>query len=92
MPAARDALARRKGDRYLRRAETSPDESVLDRLTARRSARGDAAMVGISSGRSRKSDRTPSSSSPCRWLIRGIPTASAIGSAFSSSFTTVTCR
>jgi Glycosyl transferases group 1 len=29
----RDGLARLKGDRYLRRAEASPDESGLDRLT-----------------------------------------------------------
>jgi len=31
--AVRDVLARLKGDRYLRRAEESPDESSLDRLT-----------------------------------------------------------
>ena len=29
----RDGLARLKGDRYLRRAEESPDESALDKLT-----------------------------------------------------------
>ena len=31
--AVRDGLARLKGDRYLRRAEDSPDESALDKLT-----------------------------------------------------------
>jgi spore maturation protein CgeB len=31
--AVRGALARLKGDRYLRREETSPEESALDRLT-----------------------------------------------------------
>jgi spore maturation protein CgeB len=31
--AVRDGLARLKGDRYLRRSEDSPEESVLDRLT-----------------------------------------------------------
>ena len=31
--AVRDALARLKGDRYLRRAESSPEESGFDRLT-----------------------------------------------------------
>ena len=31
--ALRDGLARLKGDRYLRRAEDSPEESALDRLT-----------------------------------------------------------
>src|SRR4029078_5435874 len=31
--AVRDVLARVKGDRYLRRAESNPDESSLDRLT-----------------------------------------------------------
>ena len=31
--AVRDVLARVKGDRYLRRAESHPDESGLDRLT-----------------------------------------------------------
>lgn len=31
--ALRDGLARVKGDRYLRRAEESPEESALDRLT-----------------------------------------------------------
>src|SRR3972149_2402254 len=31
--AARGALARLKGDRYLRRAEESPEDSSLDRLT-----------------------------------------------------------
>jgi len=31
--AVRDVLARVKGDRYLRRAESNPDESALDKLT-----------------------------------------------------------
>ena len=31
--AVRDVLARVKGDRYLRRAESDPDESTLDKLT-----------------------------------------------------------
>jgi spore maturation protein CgeB len=31
--AVRDVLARLKGDRYLRRAETEPEESTFDRLT-----------------------------------------------------------
>ena len=37
--AVRDVLARVKGDRYLRRAESSPDESSLDKLTRETIAR-----------------------------------------------------
>ena len=37
--AVRDVLARVKGDRYLRRAESSPDESALDKLTRETIAR-----------------------------------------------------
>ena len=37
--AVRDVLARVKGDRYLRRAEASPDESSLDKLTRETIAR-----------------------------------------------------
>ena len=43
--AVRDVLARVKGDRYLRRAEASPEESALDKLTRETiCALGDAAL------------------------------------------------
>ena len=68
--AVRGGLARLKGDRYLRRAEESPDESGLRQGDARGDlALGDAALAAApdEGARAREGRRRGRSSSPSRW-------------------------
>ena len=92
--AVRDVLARVKGDRYLRRAESSPDESALDKFTRETISRWVTPRwkKHLETLVERRSP-TPSSSSRSRWRIfeaSRMPCASA--SASRSSSTTATCR
>ena len=93
--AVRGGLARLKGDRYLRRAEDSPEDTALDKATREAiwrwvTPRWQRHLRRCSSA---SATSTPSSSSPSRWRTSAASRRRcASASACRWSSTTATCR